>query len=67
MSSPHFENPEENSIPNYAIWDYDPMGFLKWLDPLRDFYSQLEGSNDHAEIANYRDLFEGDIRWSTSL
>ncbi len=62
MSRLHFDNPEEYSVPSYAIWDYNPMGFQKWLDPLRDFYSQLEESNDHEEVANYRDLFEEDVQ-----
>lgn len=62
MNFPHFENSDENSFPDYAIWNFDPMSFQRWIEPLRDFYSQLEKSNDHVTIANYEALFEEDIQ-----
>ena len=61
MSVPHFEIPDDNTH-NYAIWDYDPMNFQIWLDPLRDFFNQLEETNDHTEITDYRKLFEDDVQ-----
>ena len=32
MSGPHFMNPNEYNAPNYAIWNFDPLGYEKWLD-----------------------------------
>jgi len=62
MSSPRFENPNDGNTPSYAIWDFDPMSFQRWIDPLRDFYSQMEKTNDHTTIKNYEELFEEDIQ-----
>lgn len=62
MNGPRLEVSDDNNTQNYAIWDFDPMSFQKWLDPLRDFYDQLEKTNDHAKIDDYRQLFEEDIQ-----
>ncbi len=62
MSYPYFENPGEANAPNYAIWDFDPLSFQRWIEPLRNFYSQMEKINDHVTINNYEDLFEEDVQ-----
>lgn len=65
MGSLHFESPSVGRVPSYAILDFDPMGFQSWLDALRDLFHQLEEANDHANIRNYQDLFDEDVRQYT--